>query len=73
MKVMEARLREEVKICEQQYGFMPRNVCLENADGEVRASQGFVDLEKAYNKKLREELLSCMRDSGVAEEYFRLV
>ena len=40
--VVEARLKEEVMICEQQYGVMPKkehyrlHVCFENADEEVQ-------------------------------------
>ena len=33
----------------------------------------FIDLEKAFNRVLREELWYCMRKSGVAEKYVRLV
>ena len=33
----------------------------------------FVDLEKAYERMLREELWFCMKESGVAEKYVRLV
>ena len=33
----------------------------------------FIDLEKAYDRVLREELWYCMRKSGVAEKHVRLV
>ena len=33
----------------------------------------FVDLEKAYNRVLREELWYCMRKSGIVEKYVQLV
>lgn len=33
----------------------------------------FVDLEKAYDRVLREELWYCMRKSCVAEKYVRVV
>ena len=32
-----------------------------------------MDLEKAYDRVLREELCLCIRESGVAEKYFRPV
>ena len=33
----------------------------------------FMDLEKAYDRVLREEVWYCMRKSGVAEKYIRVV
>ena len=33
----------------------------------------FVDLEKAYDKVPREEVWYCMRMSGLAEKYVRIV
>ncbi|KAK3541961.1 hypothetical protein QTP86_008147 [Hemibagrus guttatus] len=40
--------------------------------GMVRVSV-FVDLEKAYDRVLREELWYCMKKSGVAEKYVRVL
>ncbi|KAK3526321.1 hypothetical protein QTP70_022740 [Hemibagrus guttatus] len=79
-RVMEARLRKVVEICEQQYGFMPRKsttdaifalrILMEKyRDGHCV----FVVLEKAYDRVPREELWYCMRKSGVAEKYVRVV
>ncbi|KAK3542704.1 hypothetical protein QTP86_034787 [Hemibagrus guttatus] len=83
-RVVEARLRKVVKICEQQYGFMPRNsttdaifalrILMEKyRDGQRELHCVFVDLEKAYDRVAREELWYCMRKSGVAEKYVRVV
>ncbi|KAK3528499.1 hypothetical protein QTP70_000472 [Hemibagrus guttatus] len=83
-KVVEARLRKVVEICEQQYGFMPRKsttdaifalrILMEKyRDGQRELHCLFVDLEKAYDRVPIEELWYCMRKSGVAEKYVRVV
>ncbi|KAK3550919.1 hypothetical protein QTP70_008730 [Hemibagrus guttatus] len=83
-RVVEARLRKVVEICEQQYGFMPRKsttdaifalrILMEKyRDGQRKLHCVFVDLEKTYDRVPREELWYCMRKSGVAEKYVRVV
>ncbi|KAK3559145.1 hypothetical protein QTP86_005023 [Hemibagrus guttatus] len=83
-RVVEARLRKVVEICEQQYGFMPRKsttdaifalrILMEKyRDGQRELHCVFVDLEKAYDRVPREELWYCMGKSGVAEKYVRVV
>ncbi|KAK3545564.1 hypothetical protein QTP70_008112 [Hemibagrus guttatus] len=42
-------------------------------DGQRELHCVFVDLEKAYDRGPREELWYCMRKSGVAEKYVRVV
>ncbi|KAI5106658.1 gastrula zinc finger protein XlCGF28.1-like [Silurus meridionalis] len=59
--MVEARLREEVTICEQQYGFMPRKSTTDALfalrmlmekyrEGQRELHCVFVDLEKAYDR-----------------------
>ncbi|KAK3567194.1 hypothetical protein QTP86_012678 [Hemibagrus guttatus] len=83
-RVVEARLRKVVEICEQQYGFMPRKsttdaifalrILMEKyRNGQRELHCVFVDLEKAYDRVPREELWYCMRKSGVAEKYVRVL
>ncbi|KAK3536556.1 hypothetical protein QTP86_013758 [Hemibagrus guttatus] len=47
-------------LCGQPHAFTEKHLCLEN-------------LEKAYDRVPREELWYCMRKSGVAEKYVRVV
>ncbi|KAK3520561.1 hypothetical protein QTP70_027096 [Hemibagrus guttatus] len=83
-RVVEARLRKVVEICEQQYGFMSRKSTTDTIfalrilmekyrDGQRELHCVFVDLEKAYDRVPREELWYCMRKSGVAEKHVRVV
>ena len=82
-RIIEARLRDRVEISKQQYGFMPGKgstdamfalrMLMEKYKEGQRVFVVFVDLEKAYEKVSREELWYCMRKSGMAEKYVRLV
>ena len=83
-RIIEAWLRDRVKISKQQYGFMPRKgttdamfalrILMEKyRKGQRELHCVFVDLEKAYDKVPQEELWYCMRKSGIVEKYVQLV
>ncbi|KAK3550084.1 hypothetical protein QTP86_019183, partial [Hemibagrus guttatus] len=59
----------EVKQCGQSALFQ----LAEYRDGQRELHCVFVDLEKVYDRVPREELWYCMRKSGVAEKYVRVV
>ena len=78
--MIEDRLRDRVEISKQQYGFMlgkkttdamfALKMLMEKyREGQRELHCVFVDLEKAYNKVLREELWYCMRKSGMVKKY----
>ena len=83
-RVVERRLRSKLTFSEQQYGFMPgksttdalfalRVLMEKYREGQKELHCVFVDLEKAYDKVPREEVWYCMRKSGLAEKYVRIV
>ena len=83
-KIIEARLRDRVEISKQQYGFMPgkgttdamfalRMLMEKYRKGQRELHCVFMDLEKAYDRVLWEELWYCMRTSEIVEKYVQLV
>ena len=83
-RIVEKRLRSDLKFSNQQYGFMPgknttdalfalRVLMEKYREGQKELHCVFVDLENAYDKVPREEVWYCMRKSGLAEKYVRIV
>ena len=77
---MESRLRREVGIGEQQCGFMPKKSTIETIlalrilmekfrEGQRELHCAIIDLEKACDRVMRDELRHCMRQSEVTEKY----
>ena len=80
-RVIEARIRKEVMIAEQQFGFTSeRNTinaifCLRMllekwTEGQKAVHCAFIDLEKAYDRAPREE---CLRFAETSECYIRII
>ena len=83
-RIIERRLRRDLTFNNQQYGFMPGKITTDALfalrvlmekyrEGQKELHCVFVDLEKAYDKVPREEVWYCMRKSGLAEKYVRIV
>ena len=83
-RVIEARIRKEMTIAEQQFGFMLGRsttdaiFCLKMllekwTKGQKAMHCAFIDLEKAYDRVPREELWECLRFAETSECYIRIV
>ena len=83
-RIVERRLRSDLTFSDQQYGFMPgksttdalfalRVLMEKYREGQKELHCVFVDLNKAYDKVPREEVWYCIRKSGLAEKYVRIV
>ena len=79
-RIVEKRLRSDLKFSNQQYGFMPgksttyalfalRVLLKKYREGQKELHCVFVDLDNAYDKVPREEVRYCMIQSGLAEKY----
>ena len=83
-RVIEARIRKEVMIGEQQFGFMPGRsttdaiFCLRMLlekwnEGQKVVHCAFIDLEKAYDRVPIEELWECLRLAETSECYVTII
>ena len=82
-RVIEARIRKEVTIAEQQFWFMPGKsttdaifclrILLEKwNEGQKAVHCAFIDLEKAYDRVPRQELWECLRLAETSECFLRI-
>ena len=83
-RIIEARIRKEVTIIEQQFGFIPGRsttdgiFCLRMllekwTEGQKAVHYAFIDLEKAYDRVLREELWECLRLAETSECSIKII
>ena len=83
-RVIEARIKKEVTIVEQQFEFMPGRSTTDAifyltmllkkfAKDQNAVHCVFIDLEKAYVRLLREELWECFRLAETSQCYIRII
>ena len=83
-RVIEARIRDETNVSEEQFGFMPRRgttdaifilrqVMEKYREKEKEMHLVFIDLEKAYDRVPRQEVWRFLREKNVSEKYIRVI
>ena len=82
-RLIDGRIRQEVQIIHQQYGFVPgkgamdaifalRVIVEKYIEGQKELHSVFIIPEKAYDWVPIQELCYCMRQAGVIEDYVKI-
>ena len=83
-RVIERRLRKDISISENHFGFMPGGSTIEviyllrrlmglYRDRKIDLQIVFIDLEKAYDRIPREVLWSCLEKKRVSPLYIHVI
>ena len=83
-RVIEARIRKDVKIAEQQYGFVPGRSTTDTIfslrmllekwnEGQKTVNCVFIDLEKSDDWVPRKQMWECLRLTETSECYVRVI
>ena len=83
-RVIDQRLRMEVEISSEQFGFMSnrrttdaifalRQIMEKYREGQKALYIVFIDLEKAYDRVPRQEVWRCLREKMAPEKYIKLI
>ena len=83
-RIIEARIRKEVTIAEQQFGFMPGRsttdaiFCLKMllekwTERQKAVHCAFIELEKAYDRLPKEELWECLQLAETSQCYTNII
>ena len=83
-RIIDRRLREEVGVSKEQFGFMPgrstsdpifsiRQLIEKHREGNTNLHLVFIDLEKAYDRIPRSEVWNCLRIKKVPEKYIKVI